>query len=162
METPEFVTLNAPRIEEGRPMLIVGLQERFSEDTESTGIPMLWQQFGAHADTLPNVIDGANYGVCSNVDAECAFDYLAGIEVSDDEGVAPEFARIALAAQRYAVFTHDGHISTIKAVYNTIWGHWMPSSGHTGAAAPTLERYGNEFDAATGMGGFELWLPIQV
>ena len=28
--------------------------------------------------------------------------------------------------------------------------------------APDFERYGEEFDARTGMGGVEIWLPVKV
>ena len=44
---------------------------------------------------------------------------------------------------------------------NTIWSKWLPESGYEAADAPTFERYGEEFDGVTGLGGVEIWLPIK-
>ena len=35
------------------------------------------------------------------------------------------------------------------------------SCGYEAAKAPTIECYGPEFNAMTGMGGFQIWVPIQ-
>ncbi|MFZ0591098.1 MAG: hypothetical protein WAM39_11480 [Bryobacteraceae bacterium] len=32
---------------------------------------------------------------------------------------------------------------------------------HHGGIGPEFERYGEEFDSATGTGGFEVWIPIK-
>ena len=40
--------------------------------------------------------------------------------------------------QKYAVFTHAEHISTIRRTVNTIWNHWLPASGMKAADAPQL------------------------
>ena len=63
--------------------------------------------------------------------------------------------------QKYAIFAHKGHIAAIRAAIAYIWNDWLPQSGHRSAKAPMLERYPPEFDPATGLGGFELWLPLQ-
>ena len=63
--------------------------------------------------------------------------------------------------QRYAVFSHRDHISTIRRTINTIWSKWLPESAHEAADAPDFERYGEEFDARTGTGGVEIWIPIK-
>lgn len=65
-----------------------------------------------------------------------------------------------MPAHRYAVFTHREHVSTIRRTHNTIWNDWLPESGFEAADAPSFERYGEEFDGATGFGGVEIWLPI--
>ena len=43
----------------------------------------------------------------------------------------------------------------------TIWGKYLPESGHEVADAPNFERYGPEFDPRTGNGGLEVWIPIK-
>ena len=47
----------------------------------------------------------------------------------------------------------------------TIWNKWLPESEvrHDCKAvdAPDFERYGEQFDARTGMGGVEIWLPAK-
>ena len=42
-----------------------------------------------------------------------------------------------------------------------IWSEWLPRSGRQIEELPTLERYGPEFDARTGNGGLEVWLPVK-
>jgi AraC family transcriptional regulator len=59
------------------------------------------------------------------------------------------------------VFTHDGHISTIRGTWKSIWSQWLPGSGHKLADAPFFERYGEAFDPRTGSGGFEIWIPLK-
>ena len=41
--------------------------------------------------------------------------------------------------QRYAVFEHSGHITSIKQTYNAIWRDWLPKSGHQPSMGPSLE-----------------------
>jgi AraC family transcriptional regulator len=49
----------------------------------------------------------------------------------------------------------------MQSFCTTIWTRWFPESGHTPLDAPMLERYGPEFDPATGTGGFEIWIAIE-
>ena len=53
------------------------------------------------------------------------------------------------------------HVTSIRATLAGIWSKWFPDSGYQTAKAPTFERYGPEFNPTTGMGGFEIWIPIQ-
>jgi AraC family transcriptional regulator len=41
-----------------------------------------------------------------------------------------------------------------------IYNEWLPRSGRQAAEAPLLERYDERFDASTGSGGFEIWIPL--
>jgi AraC family transcriptional regulator len=59
------------------------------------------------------------------------------------------------------VFSHREHISSIRRTMNTIWNQWLPASGHVPADAPHFERYSEQFDPVTGMGGVEIWLPLK-
>jgi AraC family transcriptional regulator len=54
-----------------------------------------------------------------------------------------------------------GHIAGIRSTIAAIWSKWFPESGHRALEAPTLERYGPAFDPKTGMGGVEIWVPIE-
>ena len=69
--------------------------------------------------------------------------------------------RVRVPAQRYAVFTHEGHVSGLRAVAYTIWNKYLPNSGLEVADAPDFERYGNDIDYNTGMGKFEVWVPVK-
>jgi AraC family transcriptional regulator len=158
MDSTAFENIAPPRFETGKAMLVAGVGDRFSHDN-GAGIPGLWQRFH-DVESLPGRIGPVAYGVCCNADDSGNFDYIAGVEVADFSDLPREFSRVRIPAQRYAVFTHSDHISTIRRSFNTIWNHWLPSSGHRMADAPTFERYDEKFDPATGNGGFEIWVPI--
>ncbi|HWY24044.1 MAG TPA: AraC family transcriptional regulator [Nevskia sp.] len=158
-ETP--VNLQAPRYVDGKPMLIAGLGGRVNCEG-SNGIPAQWQRFGPSIGHIPGQIGGNTaFGVCSNGDDEGNLDYVCGVEVSDFNGIPADWSRLRLAAQRYAVFSHPGHVSDIRGIWNAILNHWLPQSGHESADAPDFERYGESFDARTGQGGFEIWVPLK-
>lgn len=155
--TTATVTLEPPRYETGPVLLIAGVGGRFRFETSQT-IPQLWQRFAPYLGTLSQQRGGTTYGVCCNADGAGNFDYIAGVEVTSFDDLPAEFARVRLAARRYAVFTHRGHISTFRATVQAIWNTWLPASGHTVADAPDFERYGEDFRPSTGP--VEIWLPI--
>ncbi|MGH8781673.1 AraC family transcriptional regulator [Paraburkholderia sp.] len=158
-ETP-LPALASPRIEDGAPFLVAGLSARYTCDS-STGIPSQWQRFSTHIGKIPGQIGNVAYGVNYNADDAGQFDYLCGVAVRDFSTVPAELTHLRIPAQRYAVFAHPEHISTIRSAWNTIWNRWLPESGHTPADAPLFERYDEAFDPLTGMGGFEIWLPLK-
>ena len=79
----------------------------------------------------------------------------------DPTELPPELTRLRIAAQKYAVFAHRDHISTIRNTVMTIWNRWLPESGHEVADAPDFERYTDSFDPRTGKGGLEIWIPLK-
>jgi AraC family transcriptional regulator len=160
MDQKLVANIEPPRFEIGTPLLIAGLGERYNCDT-SAGIPGLWQRFQPHIGNIPGQVGTTAYGVRCNSDDAGNFDYIAGVEVADFSEIPGDFSRLRIAPQRYAVFSHRDHISTIRRTVNTIWNKWLPESGHEVADAPDFERYGELFDPRTGAGGLEIWIPIK-
>lgn len=160
MDQSLLAHLEPPRFETSRPFLIAGLGERYSCET-SAAIPMQWQRFGPYIGNIPGETGDVAYGVCVNGDDAGNFDYIAGVEVFDFSDLPGEFSRVRVPAQKYAVFAHREHISTIRRTVNTIWNKWLPASGHEIADAPEFERYGPEFDPRSGNGGLEIWIPVK-
>jgi len=159
MDESMLTTLEPPRFENGKTLLIAGLSERYDCDS-SKAIPAQWQRFMPYIGNIPGQIGRMAYGVCCNSDEEGNFDYICGVEVADFSELPPELARLRIPARRYAVFTHRDHISTIRRTVNTIWNKWLPESGYEVADAPDFERYGAEFNPETGTGGVEIWIPL--
>lgn len=162
LKMEEIVRPTGPpvRFEKAQVLLIAGIAERYSCET-SAGIPSQWQQFMPFIGNVPGQIGEDAYGVRWNVDEEGHFDYLCGMEVSSFSRLPSQFAHVRIPAQKYAVFSHREHVSTIRSTWATIWNAWWPSSGHELADAPDFERYGAEFDPRTGLGGLEIWVPIK-
>lgn len=160
MQADVPVNLSEPRIERGKPLLVAGRGGSFSVG-KVEGIPALWQHFASHIGHVPGQIGHVTYGVSLNCDDNGNFDYIAGVEVSDFDALPVEFSKTRVPAQVYAVFEHRGHVTAIKRTYEAIWRDWLPKSGREPADGPTLEVMDQRFDARTGNGVLEIWLPIQ-
>ncbi|MEJ1966365.1 MAG: AraC family transcriptional regulator [Gammaproteobacteria bacterium] len=152
--------LAPPRFADGRLLLLVGISKRYDCES-SAGIPALWQEFLPHFPNVAGQLDRKAYGIKYNFDDAGNFDYLCGVEVADFSRVPQGWAHLRVPEQRYAVFTHSEHISTIRCTWATIWDSWFSSSGHQAADAPHFELYLESFDAQTGTGGVEIWMPIK-
>lgn len=160
MDQNHPTSLDPPRFVRRGPLLIVGLGERYSCES-SAAIPSQWQRFLPHFGHVPGQLENVAYGVACNADGEGNFDYICGVEVRDFSQTPPAFARVRIPAQRYAVFKHRDHVSSVRNTMTAIWTQWLPNSGHEVADAPNFERYGPEFDGHTGHGGFEVWIPVK-
>jgi len=160
MDSTALENIVPVRFETGKAMLVAGVGERIIQHN-GAGIPSLWQRFHQYVQNFPGRIGEVAFGVCCNSDDAGNFDYIAGVEVADFSDLPRELARVRIPEQRYAVFAHGDHISTIRRTVNTIWNHWLPSSGFKAADAPNFERYDEKFDPVTGDGGLEIWVPIK-
>ena len=160
MDSTAADNLHAPRFEISKPLLVAGLGERYTSEN-GAGIPNQWQRFHQSVEDIPGRIGKVAYGVCCNGDDAGNFDYISGVEVSDFSDLPREFSRVRIPEQRYAVFTHRDHVSTIRRTVNTIWNHWLPATGLKAADAPNFERYDENFDPLTGNGGLEIWIPVR-
>lgn len=159
MNTLKLTRLESPRWENGKVLLIAGLTERI--DCENAGaIPQLWQRFVPYLGNVPGQIGKNAYGVSYNTDDAGNMDYVCGVEVAEFSGLPREFGHLRIPEQRYVVFLHRDHISSIRNTFNTIWTQWLPESGHHVADAPFFELYSEKFNGLTGLGGVELWIPI--
>jgi AraC family transcriptional regulator len=147
-----------PRLVMAKPRLLAGLNERY-DGTSMPAIAAQWQRFVPHIGHIPGQVGYTTYGVLHNGDGSGACDYLCAVEVSGFGLVPAEWARLTLPARRYALFVHRSHVSTIRSTWNAAWNQWAP--GKPVAEAPEFERYTESFDPITGMGGVEIWIPLE-
>jgi AraC family transcriptional regulator len=151
-------TVDPARIVDGEAMLIAGIAR--THRGSNAGMPAQWQEFTPYLGHIAGQVNGCTYGVLYN-DAEGSIDYLTGVAVRDFTGLPAEFSHLRIAPQRYAVFEHAGHVATIGETWGAIWSDWFPRAGHEAADAPMFERYPETFDGRTGIGGFEIWIPLR-
>jgi AraC family transcriptional regulator len=142
-------------------MRIAGLRSHFT--SASLGqIPALWKRL---------VSLGKVQGRVSRVDYAVVFprpdgcEYLAGFEVSESAVLPKDFSSTDIPANEYAVFSHEGHVSTLRNTFDAVFTDWLPNSGFEIAATAggepyLLERYGEGFDPMTGRGDIEIWIPV--
>ena len=155
--THDSVKLDPPRTEELGELCLGALSRRYGHDS-SAAIPAQWQLFLPLIASLERQGNYA-YGVCRQ--AGDHLEYSCAVEVAASTQLPEGLFRLELAPQSYLVFRHCGHIGEIGSTCQTIWSKWLPESGVETAAAPWFERYGPEFDIATGQGGVELWIPLK-
>jgi AraC family transcriptional regulator len=161
MTATSDVTLDPPRFETRGQRLLVGLVQRHDCQAPE-GIPRQWQRLGQFLKRgSPGQVSSWAYGVCYNFDSDGAFDYLCGVEIDGSREIPAGLVTLRLAPQRYAVFAHSGHVVGIRSTIDAAWNKWLPTSGEHAVEAPFLEAYGPQFNPLTGLGGFEIWLPIE-
>lgn len=161
-DSAPFVPLDPPRLVEGRPLLIAGLMERH-DCTKPEGVPAQWQRFTPHIESIPNGVGRAAYGVISELFANSeSFQYLSGVEVSDLFGLDPGLSALRLPAQRYAAFTHPGHVSSMRSTIHTIFNREIAALKlEVGDLPNFIEYYGPRFNPETGEGEVEIWVPLR-
>lgn len=154
------ITLPEPRFETRPGFTIAGMGGRFTFETNE-GIVGLWQAFAPYIGQVPDQVDGHTYGLCCNPGEDGSFEYIAGAQVARSESLPAHFRYFKLAEQRYAVFRHEGHVSTLHQTFFTIFNQWLPESDHELADAPEFEQYSPDFDPTRGKGYVDVWIPLK-
>jgi AraC family transcriptional regulator len=164
MKKSPAVQLEAPRMESGRALRIAGFREHYTSETMKN-IPELWMRFGPHIGSIPGQVGHVAYGLCFNALNPDGMEYMTGVEVSSSSGLDGAFGVVTIPAQKYAVFSHREHVSklfeTLDAIHKWLPGSGLEVAGGTAGAPDFFERYSEEFDPRTGLGGMEVWVPIK-
>lgn len=156
----ERAVLTPPWLTEGAAVRAVGLSRRHTFDT-IIGIPIQWETFMAnHYGHIPQRVECIPIGIQKPADDEGAFDYICAAEVNTFGQLPQDLLRIEIAARRYAVFEHRGHVSTLFDTYAAIWNEALQEHGWAPAQAPVIERHSPSFNPQTGEGGVSLWIPL--
>jgi AraC family transcriptional regulator len=156
-----FVAYSRPRYETASPRLLAGIRRRYFGSDGVTGIPDQWREFGAYFGAVPGALNDIGYGVNHDFDQNGAFSYLASLQLESVANAPVEFATLRLAGGPHAVFEHVGHITDISKTMRAIWEHWLPEIGYAAADSSSLEIYDDRFDADSGEGVVEIWVPIE-
>lgn len=159
MDNAVITRLESPRVVKSGALLIFGLSEHYQ--CSNAGIPSQWSRFLPHFGHIPGQTDKVAYGVIYNSDDAGNYDYLCGVEVTEFPSHPAEFTRLRIPPAQYTVFEHRDHISSIAATWKAIWEQGLAASGYQATDGPAFERYGEEFDGRTGLGGVELWIPVR-
>lgn len=143
----------------------------FSNSTEKGFfiIPRLWHKLHKEKGRIKNRLDmdfivGVNDYSSSNLqdDNPLSFRYIAAVEVSKPENVAPEMYVFTLPAGKYMVFTYQGKASdSMQTIMEYIYNDWFPKSSCqlNEKARFDMIRYGEKTDEK-GRSRIEVWVPI--
>ena len=152
--------LNFPYFEDRPPLHLMGLKRSYSMETR-IAIPQQWEQFVGQLPSSVDVQQANLYGVSWNTKANCDFDYLCGCEQTPGQSLPADFSSLTIDAQRFAIFPHTQHVSSLPKSLELIWQRWAPKCSLDLAGEPCIECYTPEFDPKTGMGGMEIWIPLK-
>jgi AraC family transcriptional regulator len=140
-------------------MLIAGLSERFAVEDCPDGIASVWRHFAPYRGRLLGQIGDAAYGVRQGTEQPGEMEYLCAVEVADFCSVPRNFTLMCIPVQHCTVFQHRGSIASIRTLWTDIRDSWLPGSGQICVGTP-FEFYGPSFDARTGAGDVEVWIPV--
>jgi AraC family transcriptional regulator len=150
-----------PTVRELRRLRLVGLSAPCSYES-AIGIPAQWQAFMCdHYADIANKAPGIPIGVCRAPDEDGCFEYMCATEVSSAAPPRKPLAYLETESRTYAVFDHRDHISTIFDTYTAIWNEALPAAGLNAANGPVLEFHNDAFDPGTGLGGLQIWIPLE-
>lgn len=159
MQKELIVEVATPQLKTRPGFRVIGLAAQCSfEDTSP--IPQLWQGFSARENELTDKTELAGFGVCCDADSEGHFRYIAGAAVPMRTSIPNGMSDVVLPEGRYAIFIHSGHIADFGKTVYTIWNKALPDAGLEPRNAPNFELYDQRFNARTGRGDVEIWIPV--
>ena len=162
MDSPDKVTLAPPVIEDRPTQRIAGFSDHLTWKTMDT-IPHIWGRLGPY---MPELGDGGppcSFGVNGPMsEASDGFDYFAAVPLAKGKDLPPGLIETTLPAGSYARYTHEGHISKIRASCAALFDA-IPLLGRETDHRwfSFLEYYGPDFEPSTGLGTVELWVKLK-
>ena len=128
MDSTPLDHLKPPRFETGKALLVAGIGERYNLDNAGAGIPNQWQRF--HQSVGQHSRPGREGRLWRLLQRRRCRQFrlhrrCRGRRTSPT--CRANSARVRIPEQKYAVFTHGEHISTIRRTVNTIWNQWLPA-----------------------------------
>lgn len=156
-------TISPARLIKTNTMLFAGQRKYFRFD-DRAGIPNIWQSFAPMISTIPDEVAGGAYGLNlapADETDDSGFDYFAAVQVKSLDELPEGLSGSRIVGREWAVFAHAGHVSSIGATCGAA-GDWLAQSGRAPKSGPMqmIEFYGPQFDARTGLGGCEVWVPV--
>jgi len=112
---------------------------------------------------LPGQKGKVAYGLCLPLENNKGIEYICGVEILNTDNLPDDLSVKQLPGNMYAIFKHDGHVSTLRQTLDNIWKNWVPVSGYSPPEGENyfFERYGETFDPVKGEGDIEIWIPVK-
>jgi AraC family transcriptional regulator len=96
-------------------------------------VPELWLNFNKRRAEIPNRKKSIGFGLAMEFGEENGIEeltYMAAAQVNDSKCIIPRGMRmVTMPPNTYAIFETTGSPDSIHAVFDYIYGVWLPSSG---------------------------------
>jgi AraC family transcriptional regulator len=139
MDQSTTTPLTSARLVRGEALLIFGLGQRCPR-MGNPAIPSQWNSFLPYLGHIDGQTSNVAYGVICNSDDSGNYDYICGVAVREFPVRPPEFTRLRIPAQSYAVFEHRDHVSAIASTWKAIWEHGLADNGFEALDATAFQR----------------------
>lgn len=150
-----------PRLAELGRLRLSGLSAPCSP-RDAASIPAQWQRFMSEFyDGISIKVERMPIGMCTVPDQDGNFQYVCAAEVEAFEDRDPALVHVVIEPGPYAVFEHNDHVSRIFDTYSAIWNDALPALGRRMVDGPVLEFHNDAFDPDTGLGGVQIWIPLE-
>ncbi len=153
-----------PRIEHIPEKKLVGM--RLSMSLAQNKTAELWQGFMPRRKEIANTLHSHLYamqlyspGYFAAFSPHNSFEKWACLEVSAVDPIPPGMDSYTLPAGLYAVFEYKG-LSGNPAIFQYIFGQWLPASGYQLAHRPHFELLGPKYKNNDPESEEEIWIPI--
>lgn len=157
------------RLECFGPFVLAGILR--SHPVAPDGEPMYWpisaqwRELAEVAHSLPILPPPLGYGIGLNMAIGApSLDYFCGFVVPGKSRVPEGFACLEIPILTCAVFRHTGHVSHLRFTLEAIFSTALSVAGLEPAGVGTpafIQRYGETFDPDTGLGGFDVLVPVK-
>ena len=154
-----------PKIITKSGFTLVGLP--YFGKNENMEISHHWERFNQRMRQLgglPNETGDAAIGLCITPEDEPidgAFEYVAGLPVTEAEDVPEDFVVRHVPEQTYAVFAHKGDLPSLHKTYEYIYETWLPQSGYRLAGKMDFEYYDADFKDFAPDSVFYIYVPVE-
>ncbi len=138
---------------------------------EAGEIPKMWDVFNERFLEFNNIDQTCCYGLCFSTPVEDkkleslepgVFEYVAGVEVADDQEIPKGMVYREVPENQYLVFTHHGKLDKLGETYKYIYETWIPQSNHKVHPSKfDMEVYTDEFIMDSDESKFYIYVAIE-
>jgi AraC family transcriptional regulator len=161
--------INPPRLERFGPFQMTGLfrSHRYPRDHDVMfrEISQQWREYLALAGSSGPSCRNDGYGIGLRMpDGATTFDYLCAAPFAPGCEPPLGLATLNIPALTCAVFEHRECITEFRDTMQLALGNVLPLAGlkpADGDVPEFIERYSRSFDPQTGLGGFEVLIPLK-
>jgi AraC family transcriptional regulator len=154
-----------PRIETLQEKKLIGMWLKMSFSEYKVG--ELWKIFLPKRKEITNPVTPDVFSVTAyspghfeDFKPTNEFEKWAAVEVQDFDNVPNGMETFVLPGGLYAVFDYKG-LSTENAIYQFIYGAWLPASEYALDNRPHFEVLGNKYKNNDPESEEEIWIPIK-
>lgn len=136
-----------PEIVKRSEIKVIGSARQYSEEDLDLDLDTLWSAFRENIGQITNRVGSDAFGIYEEYQESentVGFSYICSIEVSDFDRVPDGMLARTIPAHLYAVFRHDGPISSLPETMKYIWGSWLPKSDYEYVEKPDFELFSPE------------------